>query len=156
MMLRVVLLVGLLGCGGPQPSDPLPGCYKLADDLADWIPKPGIKAEPIVSCGRTLAYQVTVQPGQAWTLQRTIPARQGLPVKLKAQMVGDGARSLTISSSSRTLSYALATGDSVETWATSDGGDVTLSIGVAAKMAPVSVKVSQVFLWFDQPTPPPY
>jgi len=152
-----VLAALLVGCGGSQPSDPPPSCSRLSDDLADWIAKPGIMAEPVVSCGRTLAYQVTVPAGQTWTLQRTIPARRGLPVKLRAEMsAGAAVRSLSISDSVRQLSYALATGETVETWAVSDGGDVTLSVNVTAKTMPAAVKVSNVWLWFDQPTPPPY
>lgn len=156
MMLRVILLAGLLGCGGSTESIAKPcTAQAFTEDLANWrevkqVAKPGTKAQAFGECGRLDGFDYNVESGDGWWIQREIPVRKGLPVYLQARFTGAfGKRYATIQTpSGAVLGYA--EGDGIVTaQAVAVGSDVLLRAGVVADPGKTTGgTMEQVKVWF--------
>ena len=146
----VGLLAILSGCGGAYQTDPPPSCAKVYEDLADWRTYGTVQAQAKTDCGRTEGYTVHLQAGQSWTLERTVPARKGLPVNLRASASAHSAAQwqASISTPYRVLTAVPVTNGSASVSALSEGGEVTVKLTIAAKTV-IEAKVEKVLLWFD-------
>lgn len=88
----VVALLLLAACDMPSGSDCLPG-----RDVSDWVAterSPELTTVPVVSCGRTVGWDITMPPGDhastIWGVERGFGGIAGDKVRLSVEISSSG------------------------------------------------------------------
>ena len=88
MKRALLALVLLSACDLPSGSDCLPG-----RDVSDWVlaeHSPQSATTPVVSCGRTVGFDLTMpdgdHPSTAWVIEKSMPSLAGEALKLSVDL----------------------------------------------------------------------